>query len=62
MKDIPQNNLERSNDTISKVADMLVLSGDDSSATVVLLGDIAVSLAVIADTLIETLNKGGESK
>ena len=62
MKDIPQNNVERSLDTTSKAADMLTYPGDEMDAVICILGDIAVSLAVIADTLIELRKKGGEAE
>lgn len=62
MKDIPQNNVERSLDTTSKAADLLTYPGDEMAAAICILGDIAVSLAVIADTLIELRKKGGEAE
>ena len=62
MKDIPQNNVERSLDTTSKVADMLTYPGDEMAAAICILGDIAVSLAVIADTLIGLRQKDGDAE
>lgn len=62
MKDIPQNNVERSIDTTDKVAELLDHPFESQNVVPCLLADIAVSLAVIADTLIEIQKKDGDAE
>ena len=61
MKTVRQNNVERSLETVTKVVECLGNPGDEKAAMVCLLADIAVSLGVVADMLIE-MNKGGDTE
>lgn len=61
MKDIPQNNVERSIDTTDKVSTLFDHPFESQNVIPCLLADIAVSLSVIADTLI-ALKKDGDAQ